>query len=523
MAVVPREIELKLEVDAREVARIRRHLSRLSDAKPLVDTLVSVYFDTARWRLREHHLSLRVRRMGREYIQTVKGDGGPATGLYDRAEWEHVVRGPQPDLSWITQTPLAPLLHGKPAAALRAIFETRIRRTTYRLTRSGATIAATLDQGTVRAGSRRCRLCEVELELLGGAPAALFSVARALGDVAVVHLCIKTKADRGYELLQSKLTASAPERIRPSPTATAGEAFQTIARGCLRQVIASEEALLACDAEALHRMRTVLRRLRTAISVFSGVLDNREAERIMAVLRWMGRELGPARDVDVFIADVVRPLRKRHAQERGMNRICRDFERRRGLLYEQIAKSLNSVRFRHLELDLARWIEAGQWVRSQGGRASRRRDRPVRLLAAEALARRRKKLIKACRRVTKLNRRGRHRLRIRAKKLRYIIEFFSDLFPGKKRARHCRIILSTLEHLQDSLGALNDLAGREALAFERAQVTELKRSWVVGPGAAPRTFVARVDFAAQSTRVSHLLHEAQSAFEKFCSVRPFWE
>lgn len=521
--MAPREIELKLEVDPRDVARIKRHLRRLSDAKPAASTLVSVYFDTARWNLREHHVSLRVRRIGREYAQTVKADGGLATGLYDRAEYEHVIRGPHPDLSWATQTPLAALLHGKAVASLRPIFETHIRRTAYRLARSGAVIAASLDQGTVRADSRRCRLCELELELSRGPPLALFSFAKALGDVAALHLCIKTKADRGYELLQRKGVAPTPERARASPSATAGGAFQTIARGCLREVIASEKALLACDAEALHRTRTALRRLRTAISVFSGVLDHREAARIMAELRWMGRELGPARDVDVFIADVVRPWRERLAHDRGVSRICRNFERRRGLLYGQVAKSLQSVRFRHLELDLARWIEAGQWVSSPSGRMPQRRDRPVRVLAAKALDRRRRKLIKAGRRLTKLSRRDRHRLRIRAKKLRYITEFFSDLFPGKKRARRCRTILSTLEDLQDSLGALNDLARREVLSVERARVTGLTPGWMTGPGTAARALAARVDSAAQSTRVAQLLHEARSAFKSFCSVKPFWE
>ncbi len=524
MVTVPREIELKLEVDPRDVANIKRHLSQLSDTSPPVaQTSVSLYFDTAGWTLREHRLSLRVRHIGRDYVQTVKRDSGLAVGLYDRAEWEHVIGGPQPDLSWATQTPLVPLLHGKPAACLRPMFETRIRRTTYPWARSGAVIAATLDQGTVYAGSRHCRLCELELELLRGTPLALFSLARTLGDVAALHLCIKTKADRGYELLQGKGAAPIPESMRVSPTATVGGAFQTIARGCLRQVIASETAVLARDSEALHRMRTALRRLRTAISVFSGVLDDREAARFMAELRWIGGELGPARDVDVFISDVVRALRMRHAHDRGVRRICCNFERRRGLLYGEIARSLQSVRFRHLELDLARWIEAGQRVTSPNGSASRRRDRLVTLLAAEVLARRQKKLRKAGRHLTRLSLRDRHGLRIRTKKLRYVIEFFSHLFPGKKRAKRCRAMLSTLKDLQDSLGALHDLARREVLAFDRAQALGLRAGSLTGPGAAPKAFAARVTFAAQRTRVAQLLNEAKNAFERFCSVSPFWE
>jgi len=523
MAAIPREVELKLEVDSRDVAGIKRHLSRLSDATPVARTLVSVYFDTARWKLREHRLSLRVRRIGREYVQTVKEDGGPAIGLYDRAEWEHAIRGPQPDLSWMRQTPLSPLLHRTTAASLRPVFETRIRRTTYRLAGSGAVIAATLDQGSVRAGVRRNALCELELELSRGAPLALFRVARALGDVAPLHLSIKTKADRGYELLREKGAVPGPGSVRASPTAAAGAAFQTIGRACLRQVIASERAVFARDREALHRMRTALRRLRTAIRVFSGVLDEAEAARIMTELRWIGRELGPARDVDVFIADVVRPLRARHAHAREVSRICRNFERRRALLYGQVAQSLQSVRFRHLELDLAHWIEAGRWVTSQCGSASRQRDRPVTSLAAKALARRRKKLRKAGRRLTELSRRERHRLRIRAKKLRYIVEFASDLFPGKKRAKRCRAILSSLENLQDSLGALNDLARREVLAFDRVWASGPTAGSLTGRKVALKAFEARVAYASQGTRVAQLLHEAKRAFKRFSSVRPFWE
>ncbi|QTC89591.1 CHAD domain-containing protein [Brevundimonas pondensis] len=50
---------------------------------------------------------------------------------------------------------------------------------------------------------------------------------------------------------------------------------------------------------------------------------------------------------------------------------------------------------------------------------------------------------------------ARHHLRIRTKRLRYAAEFFTDLFPARRRrARY----LKALERLQDTLGALNDLA-----------------------------------------------------------------
>lgn len=523
MALIPREIELKLEVGPTAVAKLKRQLSQLSLSKPVTRTLVSVYFDTARWTLRKHGLSLRVRRAGRRYVQTVKCAGGPAAGLYDRAEWEHPTRGPQPELSWTAETPLGPLLHGKLAESLRPVFETRVRRTEYRLTRSGAMIAAVVDQGTVRAGRRHCRICELELELSSGSAGALFSIAEALGHTAPMHLSIKTKAERGYELLQKTGSAAPmPQSVQASPTATAGEAFQTIARGCLRPLIADEKAVLAGDREALHRLRIALRRLRAALSVFARAVGDREAARIKTELRWIGEALGPARDVDVFMADVVDPLRKRYRHDRGVTRICRNFKQHRAFVYGQVAVSLRSARFRHLELELARWIEAGSWV-SRRGSASRWRDRPVTSLAAEALTRGRKKLRKTGRRLAKLNRRDRHRLRIRGKKLRYVVEFFSGLFPGKKRAKRCRDTLSALKDLQDPLGALNDLARREVLSFHSTQVTGPEGGPLSDDGPAPKAFVARVSLAAQRARVAQLLHEAESAFRRFCAIKPFWK
>ena len=47
-----------------------------------------------------------------------------------------------------------------------------------------------------------------------------------------------------------------------------------------------------------------------------------------------------------------------------------------------------------------------------------------------------------------------HKLRIQCKKLRYLLEFFSSLFPEEKIS----ILVSQLKTLQDNLGLFNDLS-----------------------------------------------------------------
>ena len=197
---------------------------------------------------------------------------------------------------------------------------------------------------------------------------------------------------------------------------------------------------------------------------------------------------------------------------------------RRALLYTHVDSSLQSERFRHLELELAGWIEAGPWVTSGAQSTPYRRDQPVMRLAVKAIARRRKKLRKAGRRMTELSSRDRHKLRIRVKKLRYAIEFFSALFPDRKRAKRCRDTLAALVDLQDSLGALNDLAKRPVLSAQgTGRTTRPEKDPLTASIPTPNALAASVSRHTQRARSAQLLQEAEGAFRRFCGVKPFWK
>jgi len=80
---------------------------------------------------------------------------------------------------------------------------------------------------------------------------------------------------------------------------------------------------------------------------------------------------------------------------------------------------------------------------------------------------------------------GRHALRIRLRRLRYVSEFMSGAFPE----RSAGVLLRSLKDLQDLLGALNDievarrltrkLAGRKARSEERERklLSQLPGAW----------------------------------------------
>src|SRR5262245_23374538 len=108
----PKELEIKLELAPASVPGLTKiPLIRALEARPRPTTEVSVYFDTDRHKLRKKGLLLRVRRIGKRHIQTIKANA-PA-GLLERDEWEAEIAGDQPDLSLADGTALAPLVNRK--------------------------------------------------------------------------------------------------------------------------------------------------------------------------------------------------------------------------------------------------------------------------------------------------------------------------------------------------------------------------------------------------------------------------
>src|SRR5262249_4616094 len=177
-----REVELKLEVPTHSLYRLARssllRAARKKSSKPA--TLVSVYFDTDKLKLRNKGLSLRVRRIGRRHIQTIKQESGESAALFTRDEWEHQIGGGQPDLD-VAQDG-GHVFGKKVRRGLKPIFETRVRRTVYPIQNGDSEIELTIDKGKVEAGRQSSPVCEVELELKRGESAELFKLARMLAE-----------------------------------------------------------------------------------------------------------------------------------------------------------------------------------------------------------------------------------------------------------------------------------------------------------------------------------------------------
>src|SRR5512139_3983610 len=246
----PQEIELKLTLPPGQTEAFMKRMARRRTL-PVQQALVTRYFDTPDFALSAQGVAVRVRRVGRRWLQTLKTEGERQGGLSRRVEFEMPVSGGALDWSRFPAEALAYV-----PDALRdqvvPVFETRFHRTAWLLRgKGGAQIEVALDVGEVVAlkgiegGERRQPLCEVELELKAGQPDALFALAL---EWAGAFDCLPfdiSKAERGVRLAHG--VEAAPVKSVPL-TLAAGmsveEGFAAIVQACLAQFQANLPGVL---------------------------------------------------------------------------------------------------------------------------------------------------------------------------------------------------------------------------------------------------------------------------------------
>lgn len=477
------EIELKLEVDPAWIDNLAA-MPTLSGVTPKIVDQLSTYFDTPKQDLRAAGFTLRIRTAGGRHVQTIKAVGSAAAGLFARPEWERDSAGLEPELD--PGSPICTVVGNERLKRVRPAFTVAIKRRQWVVTRDGGTVEIVADTGCVMASDRTTPVSELEFELKGGTPTAIFALARTLGEQIPVRLGVLTKGERGYRLIAAAtLGAIKAERLELAADTTTAEAFAQIVGTCLRHFRLNENLLRrAPDADALHQTRVALRRLRSALSLFKPVVADDRFPHLAGELKWLAASLGTARDMDV--------LRDRLGAHPALTAARDD-------AYALALASLDSQRTRDLMIDLVEWTALGDWRVQPLDPAAV--QAPAALFATAAIGGLRRRIKRRGRDFDQLDDEARHQIRISAKKLRYASGFFESLFPPKRSRRRLKTFKRRLEALQDHLGQLNDLATAPALR-ERF-------------GLEPETSTSSIERET-------LLSEAGEAYEELTRAKRFW-
>jgi CHAD domain-containing protein len=204
------------------------------------------------------------------------------------------------------------------------------------------------------------------------------------------------------------------------------------------------------DSEFLHDFRVAVRRTRSALGQIKGVLPQQALNRYKREFAWLGQITGNTRDLDVYLLSFDDYRNSLPDSMQAHIEPLRDFLQKHWRTeHKALVKAINSARYRRLVGSWRSFLEQPVNERSTLPNARR----PVYDVACKRIWRVYKRILKEGRAIeADTPAEALHELRKTAKKLRYLMEFFQNLFPAGK----IKQLISVLKTLQNNLGDFQD-------------------------------------------------------------------
>ena len=240
-------------------------------------------------------------------------------------------------------------------------------------------------------------------------------------------------------------------KIQLDPAMRSDEAAKIILRYLL-QIMKINEANLEMDldTEFLHDFRVAIRRTRSALGLIKSVFPQNATSRFKKEFALVGKLSNQLRDLDVY-------LLKEDTYKAILPPVLRDdidplfdyLRKNRSKALQKVVRGLKSRKYAQIMQNWEAFLDEPQ----QAAAASNA-DQPIITLARKRIYKQYRSIVKAGNLILeKTEDEKLHALRIECKKLRYLMEFFSSLFPRKK----INLLIAQLKTLQDNLGDFNDL------------------------------------------------------------------
>lgn len=236
-------------------------------------------------------------------------------------------------------------------------------------------------------------------------------------------------------------------------------AILRMAQLLLRTARQYEPGLVAdIDTEFVHQYRVNIRKTRSLISLFKKTLSPRRYQQLKADLKLLGSRTNSLRDLDVFLLeeDSYHQMLPPHLRC-GLEQIFRRIRRRRATVLKQLVAALEHPNYGAQVDQIMLELEGDPEF------FTRQAKTPLKQLVCRKGLRLYEKICREGQAITIETPDAEiHALRISAKKLRYLLELFGELFPKPK----IKELISHLKKIQDNLGHFNDYAVQAAFLLE---------------------------------------------------------
>ena len=248
------------------------------------------------------------------------------------------------------------------------------------------------------------------------------------------------------------------------------------------------------DTEFLHDFRVAVRRSRSLLSQVKEVFDPQTAAKLQTDLRTLGQLTGRLRDLDVYLLMqshyeilVPEPLRP------GVIRLFRSLKAKRRNEFKKLAAAMAGAEYTDILSFLENFLK--QNIDTTSAPANARI--PVIDTAKTVIFKHFRKIIKSGGKITAATPDAKiHRLRIDCKKLRYLLEFFTSLFP----AGEMKALIKQLKILQDNLGTFNDLSVQQDFLYDYLKTMRMPSALSFQLAAATGGLIVRLNIEQAEVR-----------------------
>jgi len=270
---------------------------------------------------------------------------------------------------------------------------------------------------------------------------------------------------------QAPLAESSPERLDSSSSMEGSIA--SMLRHQVRNMVSHESGLLAgSNGEDLHELRVLSRRLRELFSIDGVYGQKKDTKRLRKGLQHLGQVLGAVRDLDILIesTEAYAASRSRTDLSDFIGALRSEHEVRREKAKKYIMGSDYSRLKESIELLAGRAKKSAEHYPDSGEAVVRPSSvstiLPSVLLARYGYLRAYDGWLDSSGplRVDRF-----HRLRIEAKRLRYLIEFFQDYLGPE-----CKPLIQRIKQVQDLLGRMQDAQTACCLIRQYLEVGNLR-------------------------------------------------
>jgi CHAD domain-containing protein len=300
-----------------------------------------------------------------------------------------------------------------------------------------------------------------------------------------------------------------PKPVKAKPPAltkdiSAEDAFRLTLMQCKWQIASNVAAIVSArDVEGVHQMRVGFRRLRVAFTAFGGDFRNPQLERLKDRAKKLSEKLAPARDLDVFVEELLEPAVKANGKLAGFETLRTRACDARRVAWDFAVAHVTGSGFEAFLDDLSHAIDQNVWFEVSDRHMAF--EMPVAEIARRVLDHRFDQVKHRAKHLKGMSATKRHHLRIALKKLRYTAEFFEPLFDGGDG------FMKSLSKMQDVLGTLNDVAVAKGTLEKLAHGEEDALS-----------FAAGMVYGWHLDRASHVWKGAKKRWKKLEQAEPFW-